>query len=70
MPGIMKLAEHYTRPDWVRRLNRMGESVGGPEHLVPLDADALVRTAAVQVLENSGAPIESTRGHGPRRSAA
>ncbi len=45
MPGIMKLAEHYTRPDWARRLNQMGDSVGGPEHLVPLDADALVRTA-------------------------
>jgi hypothetical protein len=39
------LSEHYTRPDWVRRINAMGDSVGGPERLVPFDADALVRTA-------------------------
>jgi hypothetical protein len=45
MPRIKELAEHYTRPDWARRIIAMGESVGGPERLIPLDADALVRAA-------------------------
>jgi hypothetical protein len=45
MPRIKDLAEHYTRPDWARRIIAMGESVGGPERLVPFDGDALVRTA-------------------------
>jgi hypothetical protein len=43
--AIKNLAAHYTRPDWVRRLIAMGDSVGGAERLVPLDADALVATA-------------------------
>jgi hypothetical protein len=42
---IKDLKEHYTRPDWVRRMNLMGDSVGGPERLIPLDPDALVETA-------------------------
>ncbi len=42
---VKRLAEHYTRPDWVRRLNAMGDSVGGPERLVPFDPEALIRTA-------------------------
>jgi hypothetical protein len=41
----MDLSERYTRPDWVRRINAMGDSVGGPERLIPLDGDALVRAA-------------------------
>jgi hypothetical protein len=45
MSPIKDLSLHYTRPDWVRRINAMGESVGGPEKLIPLDGDALVRTA-------------------------
>ncbi len=45
MSSIKNLSEHYTRPDWVRRINAMGDSVGGAENLIPLDADALVRTA-------------------------
>ena len=45
------LSDHYTRPDWVRRINAMGDSVGGAEKLISLDPDALVRTA-----------IESTAG--------
>lgn len=40
------LSDLYNRPDWVRRINAMGESVGGPEMLVPLDADELVRVAS------------------------
>ena len=42
---MKKLSEHYTRPDWVRRINAMGDSVGGAEKLISLDSDALVRTA-------------------------
>ena len=45
MSPIKNLSEHYTRPDWVRRINAMGDSVGGAERLIPFDADALVRTA-------------------------
>jgi hypothetical protein len=45
MVRIKNLADHYTRPDWVRRINLMGESVGGPERLVPLDPETLKRTA-------------------------
>ena len=41
MPPIKNLADHYTRPDWVRRINAMGDSVGGAEKLIPLEADAL-----------------------------
>jgi len=45
MSPVMDLSERYTRPDWVRRINAMGDSVGGPERLIPLDGDALVRAA-------------------------
>jgi hypothetical protein len=45
MPPLKNLSEFYTRPDWVRRINAMGDSVGGAEKLIPLDADLLVRTA-------------------------
>lgn len=43
--AMKRLSERYVRPDWVRRINAMGDSVGGAEKLVPLGADALVRTA-------------------------
>ena len=42
---MKRLTELYVRPEWVRRINAMGDSVGGAERLVPLDADALVETA-------------------------
>ena len=45
MSTVRKLSEHYTRPDWVRRINAMGDSVGGAEKLIPLEPDLLVRTA-------------------------
>ena len=35
----------YQRPAWVRRINDMGESVGGAGNLVPLDPAELVATA-------------------------
>ena len=45
MSPTRNLSEFYTRPDWVRRINLMGASVGGAANLVPLDADELVRRA-------------------------
>ena len=45
MPVIKSLAEHYARPDWVRRINAMGDSVGGADKLIPLDAEALICAA-------------------------
>lgn len=45
MPRIRDLAQHYTRPDWVRRINAMGDSVGGAARLIPFDAEALIRSA-------------------------
>jgi hypothetical protein len=36
----------YIRPDWVRRINAMGGSVGDPRHLVRLDPDELIHTAS------------------------
>ena len=46
MPFMKKLSERYTRPDWVRRINAMGDSVGGAANLISLDPDELVRTAS------------------------
>lgn len=48
---MKSLSDHYTRPDWVRRINAMGDSVGGADRLIPLEPDALIRAA-----------IESTAG--------
>jgi hypothetical protein len=45
MSPIKNLADHYTRPDWVRRINAMGDSVGGAQKLIPIDAAELVGTA-------------------------
>jgi hypothetical protein len=39
------MSEHYQRPDWVRRMNYMGESVLGAHRLVSLDPDALLEQA-------------------------
>lgn len=36
------MAERYQRPDWVRRLNAMGDAVGGAVRMVPLVADHLI----------------------------
>jgi len=41
----LDLHEATPRPDWVRRMISMGESVGGAHHLVPLDPDELIRLA-------------------------
>ncbi len=44
------MAERYSRPDWVRRINLMGDSIGGrPEDLVPIDAGELLKLATASV---------------------
>ena len=45
MSQTRNLSNLYTRPDWVRRVIAMGDSVGGPARLVSLDPDELIRTA-------------------------
>ncbi len=42
---MQNLSEFYTRPDWARRINAMGDSVGGADRLISLDPDELVRIA-------------------------
>ena len=47
--AIRSMAERYERPFWVRRLNAMGDSLGGPlegaRRLIPIDPDALLEEA-------------------------
>jgi hypothetical protein len=43
---MRNLSEFYTRPDWVRRINAMGDSVGGAAKLIPFDGEELIRTAS------------------------
>lgn len=44
--GLAPMAERYRRPDWVRRMNAMADSVGGDaRRFVPLDASELFRDA-------------------------
>ncbi len=48
MNGVQEawMSARYRRPDWVRRINLMGDAVGGrPGDLVALDADELLRAA-------------------------
>ncbi|MBM4267437.1 MAG: sulfotransferase [Deltaproteobacteria bacterium] len=43
---LRPMAERYRRPDWVRRVNAMADSVGGEaRRIVPLDGPALVAEA-------------------------
>jgi len=46
---LAPMAARYRRPDWVRRINAMADSVGGgadgARRLVPLDPDALLEAA-------------------------
>jgi len=48
---LAEMAARYERPDWVRRLNLMGESVGGAERIVPLDADELLEISTATLGE-------------------
>jgi len=44
--SLPTMAERYTRPDWVRRINAMADAVGGdPRRLVRLDAAELLAAA-------------------------
>jgi len=45
MARITDLNQRYTRPDWVRRLNTMADSVGQAEDLIPIDVDPLLAAA-------------------------
>lgn len=55
MSGNEPSSSLYTRPDWVRRMNAMGDAVGGPEKLVPWDVEGLCETArAATGLEDFG----------------
>jgi len=51
--AIKSMAERYVRPDWVRRLNAMGESVGGrvegARKLVPIEPASLLEEAVRDV---------------------
>lgn len=42
---MKSMADRYPRPDWVRRINVMGASVGGASQLVPLDVGELIDRA-------------------------
>lgn len=42
---LKSMGERYPRPDWVRRVNAMGDSVGGAARMVSLDVDELVGLA-------------------------
>lgn len=42
---LAPMSERAPRPDWVRRLNAMGDAVGGADRLIPLDVDEMVATA-------------------------
>lgn len=45
-PGIRSMTERYSRPDWVRRLNAMADSVGGDaRRIVSMDGRELLATA-------------------------
>ncbi len=49
---LTPMAERYRRPDWVRRLNLMADSVGGrAADIVPLDADELMAAAIADLGE-------------------
>lgn len=39
------MEERHPRPDWVRRINAMADSVGGARRLIPLDAGELIEQA-------------------------
>jgi hypothetical protein len=60
--GRLRMADRYRRPDWVRRLNAMADSVGGDaRRIVPLDADAMLGAAGVEPGGDFGDPHWRTR---------
>jgi hypothetical protein len=56
------MAERHRRPDWVRRLNAMADSVGGDaRRIVPFDAAAMLADAGVEPDGDFGDPQWRTR---------
>lgn len=43
--ALTPMTERYERPAWVRRLNAMGLAAGGPDRMVPIDAEELMGQA-------------------------
>src|SRR5690606_15929566 len=53
--GLASMADRYSRPDWVRRVNAMAGAAGGAERVVPLVADHLLEhTAASTGVDDPG----------------
>mgnify|MGYP006143795513 CR=1 FL=1 len=42
---LKPMSERTPRPDWVRRINIMADSVGGAEHMISLDVEEMVQLA-------------------------
>lgn len=60
--GRLRMADRYRRPDWVRRLNAMADSVGGDaRRIVPLDGEAMLAGADVEAAGDFGDPQWRTR---------
>ena len=56
---MKSMLERFPRPDWVRRINAMGDSVGGAENMVSLDVDELIGLASKSTgLEDFGETID------------
>lgn len=56
------MADRYRRPDWVRRLNAMADSVGGDaRRIVPLEGEAMLADAGVEPGGDFGDPLWRTR---------
>ncbi len=49
MSPIKNLSDHYTRPDWVRRINAMGDSVGDAKNLIGKHVDSTVNNPSEQI---------------------
>jgi hypothetical protein len=60
---LVPLQDRFDRPAWVRRLNAMGDSIGGAapgaRRLVPIDADELLETA-IKSLDGAGVGASGT----------
>lgn len=39
------LKERFPRPEWVQRINAMGDSVGGAAELIPLNVESMIETS-------------------------
>ena len=51
---MKSMPERYARPDWVRRMNAMGDAVGGPvegaRQLIPFDPEETLPNRLAEVL--------------------